>query len=45
MNFQDLIVWQRAHQWVLGTYRLTDKFRRNDQFGLESYLKAVDSDR
>jgi len=24
-TFQDLIVWQKAHQFVLGTYSLTKK--------------------
>ena len=25
-SFQDLIVWQKAYQFVLGLYRLTDSF-------------------
>ncbi len=35
-TFQDLLVWQKAHQFVLPVYRLTDSFPRNELFGLTS---------
>ncbi len=40
-NFQDLIVWQRAHQFVLEVYRLTDSFPRNELYGLTSQLRRA----
>ena len=27
-SFQDLIAWQKAHQWVLSVYRYSDGFPR-----------------
>ena len=29
-SFQDLIVWQKAHQFVLGVYRLSKGFPREE---------------
>ena len=40
-SFKDLIVWQKAHQWVLDTYRLTDSFPAREQFGLTSQLRRA----
>jgi len=33
-GFQDLIVWQKAHQFVLAIYKLTGSFPREEQYGL-----------
>ncbi|MBV8275182.1 MAG: four helix bundle protein [Verrucomicrobia bacterium] len=33
-SFRDLIVWQRAHEFVLRTYELTKRFARDEQFCL-----------
>jgi len=33
-SFRDLIVWQRAHGFVLRTYELTKRFARDEQFCL-----------
>jgi four helix bundle protein len=33
-RFQDLIVWQRAHQFVLCVYQLTSGFPKDEIFGL-----------
>ena len=33
-TFQDLIVWQKAHQFVLAVYRFTANFPRNETYGL-----------
>jgi len=38
-SFQDVSIWQKAHQWVLGIYRMTDNFPKNEQFGLTSQLR------
>jgi len=38
-SFQDVNIWQKAHQWVLGIYRMTDGFPKNEQFGLTSQLR------
>ncbi len=37
--FEDLIVWQKAHKFVLRTYRFTDQFPSNERFGLTSQLR------
>jgi len=33
-DFQDLIVWQKAHQLVLLVYRYSDSFPKNELYGL-----------
>ena len=35
-NFQDLIVWQKAHQLVLSVYRFSDDFPKSEMYGLTS---------
>ena len=40
-SFQDLIVWQKAHQFVLSTYRLSEAFPRNELYGLTSQLRRA----
>jgi four helix bundle protein len=40
-NFQDLLVWQKAHQFVLDIYRLTENFPRQELFGLTSQLRRA----
>src|SRR4051794_8999664 len=40
-SFQDVEVWQRAHQWVLAVYRLTDGFPKQEMFGLTSQLRRA----
>jgi len=40
-TFQDLLVWQKAHQFVLSVYRLTDGFPRNELFGLTSQFRRA----
>ncbi len=37
-SFEDLIVWQKAHQWVIATYKLADGFPSKERFGLTSQL-------
>jgi len=40
-NFQDLIVWQKAHQFVLSVYRLSKGFPREEVYGLTSQLRRA----
>ena len=40
-TFQDLLVWQKAHQFVLSVYRLTDGFPKNELFGLTSQFRRA----
>jgi len=40
-NFQDPIVWQKAHQYVLDVYRLADRFPKSKIYGLTSQFKRV----
>jgi four helix bundle protein len=40
-SFQDLVVWQKAHRWVLDVYRLTDSFPRRELYGLSSQLRRA----
>ncbi|MBW1888859.1 MAG: four helix bundle protein [Deltaproteobacteria bacterium] len=38
-SFQDLIVWQKAHQLVLSVYRYSELFPKNDLYRLTSQLR------
>jgi len=40
-SFEDLIVWQKAHQFVLGTYTYTEKFPKAEMYGLVSQLRRA----
>jgi four helix bundle protein len=40
-TFQDLVVWQKAHQLVLKVYRLTEAFPRAEMYGLTSQLRRA----
>lgn len=40
-TFKDLIVWKKAHEWVLEIYRFTDSFPKKEQFGLTSQLRRA----
>ncbi len=40
-NFQDLIVWQKAHQFFLGVYRLSKGFPREELYGLTSQFRRA----
>ena len=39
--FEQLIVWQRAHQFVLAVYRATEGFPRQEAYGLTSQLRRA----
>lgn len=40
-NFQDLIVWQKAHQFVLSVYRISKQFPREEIYGLTSQFRRA----
>ena len=40
-SFQDLIVWQKAHQFVLSTYRFSSGFSKTEVYGLTSQLRRA----
>ena len=40
-SFQDLIVWQKAHQFVLEVYRLSERFPQREVYGLTSQLRRA----
>ncbi len=40
-TFQDLIVWQKAHQFVLSIYRFTESFPKNEIYGLTAQLRRA----
>lgn len=38
-SFKDLIVWQKAHQFVLQVYRLSKKMPKNEEYGITNQMK------
>lgn len=40
-DFQELKVWQRAHQLALETYQATAAFPTNERFGLTAHLRKT----
>ncbi len=40
-TFQDLLVWQKAHQFVLAVYRYSADFPRSEVYGLSSQLRRA----
>jgi four helix bundle protein len=40
-SFEQLIVWQKAHEFVLGVYRFTDSFPSREMYGLTSQLRRA----
>lgn len=42
-SFRDLLVWQKAHQLVLDTYRHTGRFPSEERFGLTAQLRTASS--
>jgi len=39
--FQDLVVWQKAHQFVLGAYSYSSCLPANERYGLTSQLRRA----
>jgi len=40
-TFEDLLVWQKAHSFVLAVYRLTEAFPKHEIFGLTSQFRRA----
>ena len=40
-SFQDLIVWQKAHQFVLAVYNYSDYFPKKEVYGLTSQFRRA----
>jgi four helix bundle protein len=40
-TFQDLLVWQRAHQFVLAVYHYSDYFPQKEVYSLTSQLRRA----
>jgi len=40
-TFQDLIVWQKSHDFVLGTYGFTASFPKHEIYGLTSQMRRA----
>ncbi len=40
-SFEDLIVWQKAHKFVLSVYELSSNFPKSETYGLTSQLRRA----
>jgi four helix bundle protein len=40
-SFEDIGIWQKAHQFVLDVYRMTESFPQHELFGLTSQLRRA----
>src|SRR5262245_16242787 len=40
-NFQDLVVWQKSHEFVLSVYQSTRAFPREEVYGLTSQFRRA----
>jgi four helix bundle protein len=40
-SFTDLIVWQKAHAFVLAVYKTTETFPRSEVYGLSSQFRRA----
>jgi four helix bundle protein len=40
-SFRDVIVWQKAHAFVLEVYRFTETFPKNEIYGLTSQFRRA----
>jgi four helix bundle protein len=40
-SFRDLVVWQRAHEFVLAVYRYTESFPEREKYGLARQLRRA----
>jgi four helix bundle protein len=39
--FEDLVVWQKAHRFVLAVYKLTASFPKHETYGLSSQMRRA----
>jgi four helix bundle protein len=40
-SFKDLIVWQKAHLFVLTVYKASDEFPKTEMYGLTSQFRRA----
>ena len=40
-SFRDLVVWQKAHEFVLAVYGLTESFPDREKFGLSHQMRRA----
>ena len=40
-TFKDLIVWQKAHKFVLSVYKITENFPKTELYGLTSQFRRA----
>ena len=40
-TFQDLIVWQKAHEFVLAVYKISKTFPKDERYGLASQFRRA----
>ncbi len=40
-TFEELLVWQKAHQFVLLVYKVTENFPKNEIYGLTSQFRRA----
>jgi four helix bundle protein len=40
-SFEDLVVWQKAHAFVLNIYKLSRKFPKEETYGLAAQLRRA----
>ena len=40
-TFEDLLVWQKAHSFVLAVYRITGTFPKHEVYGLSSQFRRA----
>jgi four helix bundle protein len=40
-TFQELIVWQKAHAFVLSVYKITEGFPKHESYGLASQFRRA----
>jgi len=40
-TFQDLVVWQKAHGFVLAAYKVSKNFPRDEMYGLTSQFRRA----
>lgn len=40
-NFRDLLVWQKAHRWVLALYVFTGVFPKHETYGLVAQMRRA----
>jgi four helix bundle protein len=40
-RFEDLFVWQKSHQLVLAVYRMTNRFPKEEVYGLSAQMRRA----